>query len=72
MRARLAFAIATCKRPDILLIDEGIGAGDTSFYEKANKRLEAFLGDASILVLASHSDALIKRFCNKCLYLKYR
>lgn len=71
MRARLAFAIATCKRPDILLIDEGIGAGDTSFYEKANKRLEAFLGNASILVLASHSDSLIKRFCNKCLYLNH-
>jgi ABC-2 type transport system ATP-binding protein len=71
MRARLAFGIATCKKPDIVIIDEGIGAGDASFYEKANKRLEAFLGDASILIIASHSDDLIKKFCNKCLYLNH-
>lgn len=71
MRARLAFGIATCKRPDIVIIDEGIGAGDSSFYEKANKRLERFLGNASILIIASHSDDILKRFCNKCLCLSH-
>lgn len=71
MRARLAFGIATCKKPDIVIIDEGIGAGDASFYEKANKRLEGFLGEASILIIASHSDDILKRFCNKCLYLNH-
>jgi ABC-2 type transport system ATP-binding protein len=71
MRARLAFAIATCNKPDIVIIDEGIGAGDASFYEKANARLNAFLGDASILILASHSTALLRQFCNKALVLDH-
>lgn len=71
MRARLAFAIATCHQPDILLIDEGIGAGDASFYNKAKARLDTFLEDASILVLASHAEDLLERFCNKCLLLNH-
>ena len=40
MQARLAFAMATCIEPEILLLDEGIGAGDAGFMEKANERLE--------------------------------
>lgn len=71
MRARLAFGIATCKQPDIVIIDEGIGAGDASFIEKANKRLESFLSDASILIIASHSESLLRRFCTKCLYMHH-
>jgi ABC-2 type transport system ATP-binding protein/lipopolysaccharide transport system ATP-binding protein len=70
MRARLAFGIATCKRPDIVIIDEGIGAGDAHFIEKANQRLERFLNDASIMIMASHSNGLLEKFCNKCLYMK--
>lgn len=69
MRLRLAFAIATCIEPEILLIDEGIGAGDAEFYEKAKKRVQKFIKRASILILASHSDDLIKQFCNKAIYM---
>jgi ABC-2 type transport system ATP-binding protein/lipopolysaccharide transport system ATP-binding protein len=65
MRARLAFAIATAIVPEILLLDEGIGAGDAAFIEKANRRLNEFVGGTGILVLASHSEALIRKFCNK-------
>lgn len=71
MRARLAFGIATCMRSDIVTIDEGIGAGDANFYEKANLRLQNFLGNASILIIASHANDLLKKFCNKCLYLNH-
>lgn len=70
MRARLAFGVATCKRPDIVIIDEGIGAGDAHFIEKANQRLERFLNDANIMIMASHSNTLLEKFCNKCLYMK--
>lgn len=70
MRARLAFAIATCMHPDILVIDEGIGTGDASFIDKAQKRLETFLSKASILIIASHSNSLLETFCNKCLLMK--
>jgi lipopolysaccharide transport system ATP-binding protein len=69
MKLRLAFAIATCSEPEILLIDEGIGAGDAEFYEKAKERVKQFLNKASILVIASHSDELLKQFCNKGIYM---
>ena len=62
MRARLSFGIATATIPEILLLDEGIGAGDAVFIEKANRRLKEFVGDAGILVLASHSKSLVRQF----------
>ena len=65
MRARLSFGIATAVVPEILLLDEGIGAGDAAFIEKANRRLNEFVGGTGILVLASHSAELARQFCNK-------
>lgn len=70
MRARLAFAITTAVHPEILVIDEGIGAGDQQFFEKAQNRLHGFLDKASILVLASHSSDLLQKLCNKGIVLK--
>ena len=70
MRARLSFGIATAIVPEILLLDEGIGAGDAAFIEKANKRLDEFVGSTGILVLASHSEELVRRFCNKSILLE--
>ena len=69
MQSRLSFAIATAKTPDILLLDEGIGTGDSSFQSKANERLKNFMGQSKILVLASHADDLIRQFCNKGLWM---
>ncbi len=69
MQARLAFAMATCIDPDILLLDEGIAAGDANFLEKANERLDQFIRRAGILVLASHSAELVRRFCNKAIVM---
>ncbi len=71
MMTRLSFALVTALQPDILLMDEGIGAGDASFAEKAEKRLESFYGGINTLILASHSDALIKKLCNKALLLEH-
>ena len=65
MRARLAFSIATSVKPEILIIDEGIGAADEEFAERAATRLDAFLQNAGILLLASHSNQLIESWCNK-------
>jgi ABC-type polysaccharide/polyol phosphate transport system ATPase subunit len=71
MTVRLAFAISTAIAPDILLMDEAIGAGDAHFMEKAQKRLENFVHQSEILVLASHSNAAIRQFCNKALWLEH-
>lgn len=70
MRARLAFAIATSLKPDILVIDEGLGAGDASFFDKAQARLREFMQHVDILVFASHSEHFIRQFCNKILYME--
>jgi ABC-2 type transport system ATP-binding protein/lipopolysaccharide transport system ATP-binding protein len=69
MQARLAFAIATTQSPDILLIDEGIGAGDAHFQEKAQERVKKFVSSARIIVLASHSVELCRAICTKALLL---
>jgi ABC-2 type transport system ATP-binding protein/lipopolysaccharide transport system ATP-binding protein len=71
MHARLAFAMATCITPEILLLDEGIGAGDAGFMEKANLRLEQFVAKTGILVLASHTDELVRRLCNKAVLMEH-
>lgn len=65
MAARLAFAISTAIEPDILLIDEGVGAGDAAFLEKAKQRLDNMIERTRILILASHDEQLIRRWCSK-------
>ena len=70
MRARLAFSIATSVEPEILIIDEGIGAADEEFSERAAGRLDSFVQNAGILILASHSHQLLDSWCNKKVRLK--
>jgi ABC-type polysaccharide/polyol phosphate transport system ATPase subunit len=65
MTMRLGFALLTALDPGVLLMDEGIGAGDARFAERAERRLNEFVGRSRILVVASHSPALIKSICNK-------
>lgn len=69
MRARLAFSIATSIKPEILILDEGIGAADEEFSERAAVRLSSFLENAGILLLASHSKQLIESWCNQKVFL---
>jgi ABC-type polysaccharide/polyol phosphate transport system ATPase subunit len=70
MQMRLTLAVATAVQPDILLMDEWILAGDSSFLEKARKRMQDFVARASILVIASHSEDIIKTWCTKAMFLK--
>jgi ABC-type polysaccharide/polyol phosphate transport system ATPase subunit len=69
MRMRLAFAVATSLQPEILLLDEGIGAGDARFAERARLRAEQLYARAGILVLASHNATLLRQFCTRALWL---
>ncbi len=70
MYMRLAFAVTTSVQPEIIVMDEMIGAGDARFLDKATERLNALLGETRIVVLASHSDVIVTRFCNKALWLE--
>lgn len=69
MQARLVFAVATCFEPDILLLDEWIGAGDADFLQKAQDRMDEILEKSRMMVIATHNTGLVKRVCNKVLVL---
>jgi lipopolysaccharide transport system ATP-binding protein len=70
MILRLAFAISTSITPDILLMDEWIGAGDASFVKKAQVRLESLLGRTGILFVCSHSEEIIRDNCTRAIWLE--
>ena len=71
MLMRLAFTIATSVEADIILMDEWLSVGDSDFMEKAKNRLEHFINNARIVVLASHDYDLIKKQCNKIIHLEH-
>jgi ABC-2 type transport system ATP-binding protein/lipopolysaccharide transport system ATP-binding protein len=69
MLLRLAFAIATLREPDILLLDEVIGVGDAAFFNKAFARLQKMISRSRIMFVASHVNAKLQELCNKALWL---
>jgi lipopolysaccharide transport system ATP-binding protein len=71
MLMRLVFAIATAMRADILLMDEWLSVGDADFRDKAEQRLRDVVQESGILVLASHSEELIKKECNRIVVLEH-
>jgi ABC-2 type transport system ATP-binding protein/lipopolysaccharide transport system ATP-binding protein len=70
MVTRLTFAVATCFAPEIVLMDEWIVAGDAYFLTKARQRIEKFVNNAGILVLASHSSEICREWCNKAVWME--
>ena len=70
MVGRLVFAIDISMPLDILLIDEGIGAADKFFQDKAETYLDKTMKEANILVLASHSNQLLRKYCDRGIVLK--
>jgi len=69
MFVRLAFAMVTEVCPEILILDEWLSAGDMFFMEKASQRMEELADSAQIMVLATHSPELARKWCNKALVL---
>jgi lipopolysaccharide transport system ATP-binding protein len=70
MIVRLAFAISTAVRGNILLLDETLAAGDAAFQEKVRRRLGEMIEQAKILVVVSHDMQTIRRICNRVIYLQ--
>lgn len=68
---RLAFAVSTMLRPEILIMDEWLSVGDINFQAKAAARLDAMLKETKILVLATHSRDLALRHCNRAIWLEH-
>ena len=69
MRVRLALGVVTSIDPEILILDEGIGAVDADFLEKARDRLNDLVKRSGILVFASHSDEFLIELCNTALWM---
>ncbi len=71
MVVRLGFALATCIRPDVLLMDEWFLAGDANFMAKARVRLEHVVRGAEILVLSSHQTAAVLEWCTRVIWMDH-
>ena len=71
MHLRLAFAVSTVVRPEILLMDEWLSVGDEGFKHKAEARMTDLVQQTNILVIASHSRDLIMHTCNRVLWLEH-
>lgn len=69
MRVRLALGVVTTIDPEILLLDEGLGAVDAAFLAKARDRLKDLVRRSGILVFANHSDELLAEFCDTALWM---
>jgi ABC-type polysaccharide/polyol phosphate transport system ATPase subunit len=70
MRLRLAIAVSTMIEPDILLLDEWIGAGDKSFSDKVTARMMRLVEGSRGLVIATHNIGLMRSLCTHGLVLK--
>lgn len=70
MFVRLAFAISTAVQPDILVMDEMIGAGDAEFINKAKQRIDNLMQGSKGLVIASHDNSIIERLCTHAMWLE--
>ena len=71
MIMRLAFSVATAVRPDILVMDEMITAGDPQFMKQAETRVNEMLGSTKILVLGTQVEKYLKDFCNRAILLEH-
>jgi lipopolysaccharide transport system ATP-binding protein len=70
MQARLAYAIATAVDPQILIVDEVLGAGDAYFVHKSNERARKLVERGAAVLVVSHSLAMIERLCDEVIWLE--
>ncbi|MFM1787157.1 MAG: hypothetical protein RL228_1107 [Actinomycetota bacterium] len=71
MHLRLAFAVSTVVRPEILLMDEWLSVGDADFQLKAEERLRDLVSGTKILAIATHSRELVESVCNRAIWLEH-
>lgn len=71
MQMRLAFAVSTAIRPQILVLDEWLSTGDEEFKGRAERRMREIVSAAEILILASHSRELLLANCNRLIWLEH-
>ncbi len=70
MKARLGFSLATVVKPQILIVDEILGVGDTAFQQKCTGRIAELLRGGTTLLLVSHNATMVKKHCETAVYLE--
>lgn len=70
MQMRIAFAVATAFRPDVLIVDEALSVGDAYFQAKCYKRIAEFKAQGTALILVSHSPGDVVKHCERAIMLK--
>lgn len=70
MFIRLAFSVSTAINPEILLLDEVVGAGDAAFIAKANKRMKELISSSRIMILVTHSMKDAVELGNRTIWLE--
>jgi lipopolysaccharide transport system ATP-binding protein len=68
-KMRLGFAVTTELQPDVLIMDEWLGAGDAEFLKRAQERMRGRVDSAKIVILASHNVQLLRQICNRAIYI---
>jgi lipopolysaccharide transport system ATP-binding protein len=69
MQMRLAFSVATAKRPDVLIVDEALSVGDAYFQHKSFERIRAFRELGTTLLIVSHDKSAIQSVCDRAILL---
>lgn len=69
MAARLAFSVAVCSKPDVLLLDEVLSVGDERFRRRCMERMTEFLANRGTLILVSHDLETVKRVCSRAVWI---
>ena len=69
MKSRLAFAIASLVKPEILILDEVLSVGDGAFAAKSAAKMREIIKDGATTILVSHSLLQVRALCNKILWL---
>ena len=69
MQMRLAFSVATARRPDILIVDEALSVGDTYFQHKSFDRIRAFNKLGTTLLIVSHDKGAVQGICDRAILL---
>jgi len=70
MQMRVAFAVATAYRPEILIVDEALSVGDTYFQHKSFSRIREFQEQGTTLLIVSHDRSAIQSLCNRAILLE--
>ncbi|OGB08565.1 MAG: hypothetical protein A3F71_23940 [Burkholderiales bacterium RIFCSPLOWO2_12_FULL_64_33] len=69
MQVRLAFAVSTATRPDVLIVDEALSVGDAAFQRKCFRRIQEYKEAGTTLLFVSHDTETVKKICDRAIFV---